>query len=168
MKMKTSKVIIVSMIVGVTGYYMVLTIIRMYGCVESGGTWKWSKLECMQYQDSVSISPANKDTIIEGKYPWTPEVTSAAISAIHRSIENLKQPGHNRDENFPANPFNMPFNQLEVKEYEIVGYSIQSDRPELVQINFQPKDVMNAGPNITVEINIKTKVPIRVYMSPDA
>ncbi|RDV11876.1 hypothetical protein DXT99_23515 [Pontibacter diazotrophicus] len=104
----------------------------------------------------------------EQKYPWDKDVTQAAIEAIHRSVRNIKKPKKEREKNFPADPYSFPFNQTEIKEYEIVGYSNSSVEPGIYQIDFRPTGESRFGPRITVEMNIKTKKASRVYIQADA
>ena len=106
---------------------------------------------------------------LEEHYPWTKEVTRAAIDAIHLSIENTKKPENERDENFPSNPYNFAFTQTESSEFDIVGYATNDSENEIYWISFQPKsEMVISGPRITVEINIKTAKAIQVYMEADA
>ena len=104
----------------------------------------------------------------EKGYPWTIEVTEVAVEAMHKSIENTSKPEKQRDKNFPADPYDMPFDLTDIEKLEIVGYSASTEQSDIYRISFQPMDDLKAGPNITVEINIKTKEPLRVYMTPDA
>ena len=104
----------------------------------------------------------------EPGYPWTVDVTQAAIEAIHRSIENLERPEDQRDPNFPSNDTNMPFQQRSVSGYTIVGYSHSEATPNIYTIGFQSSDEIIAGPSIMVVIDTTLKQAIRVYMSPDA
>ncbi|WP_337070083.1 hypothetical protein [Pontibacter sp. 13R65] len=104
----------------------------------------------------------------ELNYPWDKDVTQAAVEAIHRSVRNMKKPKKEREKNFPADLYSFPFNQTEIKEYEIVGYSNSSVEPEIYQIEFRPAGETRFGPRITVEMNVKTKEALRVYMQADA
>ncbi|GGG30695.1 hypothetical protein GCM10011323_37710 [Pontibacter amylolyticus] len=104
----------------------------------------------------------------EQKFPWTEDVTQVAVEAIHRSVKNMKNPKKEREKNFPADPYRFPFNQTEIKEYEIVGYSNSSVEPEIYKIEFRPAGESRLGPRITVEMNIKTKKALKVYMQADA
>ena len=104
----------------------------------------------------------------EQNYPWTPKVTQAAIEAIHKSIRNLDKPEGQREKNFPADPYAFPFNQTEVQEYKIIGFSHSPETPDIYQIDFRPTDEIKSGPRITVEINIKTQKPLRVFMQADS
>ncbi len=104
----------------------------------------------------------------EQGYPWTKDATRVAIAAIHQSIKNLEKPVEQREKNFPANPNNFPFHQTKFKKFEIVGYSTTSKSPDIYEIYFQPADEIISGPSIAVEINVKTKKALQVYMKPDA
>ncbi|WP_224996861.1 hypothetical protein [Cesiribacter sp. SM1] len=95
-------------------------------------------------------------------------MTQAAVKAIHKSVENLNKPEGQQEKNFPADPYGFPFNQTEVQEYKIIGYSNSQEAPEIYQIDFRPANDIKTGPRITVEINIKTKEAIRVFMQADA
>ncbi len=168
MKQKIFGIIATVLIIGVAGYYLLSNIIKMYACAEGGGKWSWSNLECTPYQNSTSEISANGKADFEEGYPWSEDVTKAAIQAIHKSIKNLKKPENQRNKNFPANPYNMPFNHTKIEDFTIVGYSKSKSLSDVYQIHFQPKAEVILGPSITVEINVKTKEPMRVYMLPDA
>jgi hypothetical protein len=107
---------------------------------------------------------------IDNKYPWNQETTEKAIKAIEFSILNLKLPKNQRNKNFPANPgpYNVPFSQTEIVEFEIIGYSHSEKEPEIYQIEFRPAETNESGNRITVEINIKTNIAKRVFMQADS
>lgn len=105
----------------------------------------------------------------EENYPWNKNVTTAAIDAILFSIANINKAENERDPNFPSNPYNFPFTQIDSTEFEIVGYSTIDKEKEIYWISFQPKSELEiSGPRITVEINISTAKAIQVYMEADA
>lgn len=123
-----------------------------------------NKKEKQKASEKAEIQKVNK----EKDYPWTTDVTESAIKAIHKSILNVAKPENQREKNFPANLNNMEFNLTKIDEFSIVGYSTTADQSDIYKIDFQLTDKITSGPRITVEINIKTKEPLRVYMSPDA
>jgi len=112
-------------------------------------------------------SDSNK---INDNYPWNQETTKEAIKAIENSILNLRLPKNQRNKNFPANPgpYNVPFSQKEIVEFEIIGYSNSENEPEIYQIEFRPAESNESGNRITVEINIKTNIAKRVFMQADS
>ena len=122
--------------------------------------------------EAHNTSPSEKQQELQIKkdehYPWTVDVMQAAVEAIHKSIRNFNKPEGQREKSFPADPFDFPFNQTEVQEYRITGYSHRQETPEIYQIDFKPVNDVKSGPRITVEINIKTKEAIRVFMQADA
>ena len=107
---------------------------------------------------------------IDNNYPWNQETTKKAIKAIENSILNLRLPKNQRNKNFPANPgpYNVPFSQTEIVEFEIIGYSHSENEPEIYQIEFRPAENNASGNRITVEINIKTNIAIKVFMQADS
>ncbi|WP_139856815.1 hypothetical protein [Aequorivita sinensis] len=105
----------------------------------------------------------------EENYPWSKEVTEAAIDAILFSIENNKKAENERNPNFPSNPNNVPFTLTDSTEFEIAGYSTIDEEKETYWISFKRKsEMLMSGPSIIVEINIKTAKAIQVYMNADA
>ena len=114
-----------------------------------------------------SVSTENR---IAQNYPWNELTTKTAISAIEKSINNLKLPKKQRDKFFPEDPgpYSVPFTQFEIVEFEIIGYSFGENEPDIYQIEFRPKDKFGSGNRITVEINIKTNKVRKVYMQADA
>lgn len=103
----------------------------------------------------------------EEDYPWTKEITEIATDAILYSIENVSKPISDKDINFPTDLYNMPFLLTEKKKYQIIGYSF-GDSSNINEIEFQPIGEYKSGPRITVDIDIKNKRALRVYMKPDA
>ncbi|MEP0264287.1 hypothetical protein [Dokdonia sp.] len=106
------------------------------------------------------------DTLKE-EYPWDSVVTKVALNAIHLSINNFVN--EVKDENFPSSPgpFNVPFRQKEITEFEIIGYSYSETNPHIYQIEFRPSNQTGSGNRITVVMNIKTKEALKVYMQAD-
>ncbi len=106
--------------------------------------------------------------LLEENYPWSKKVTEAAIEAILLSIKNNKKPENERNPSFPSNPNNVPFILTDSTDFEIAGYSTKEDK-EIYWISFVPKsEMLMSGPNIVVEINIRTAKAIQVYMNADA
>jgi len=107
---------------------------------------------------------------MELNYPWKQQITKIAISAIERSIKNLSLPKQQRDRNFPSDPgpYNVPFTQTKIIEFEIIGYSFSESTADIYHIEFRPQNEICCGNRITVEINIKTNKVFRVYMQADA
>jgi|SRR5690554_938060 len=106
--------------------------------------------------------------LLEENYPWSKEVTEAAIDAILLSIENIRKPENERNSSFPSNPNNVPYTLTDSPDFEIAGFSTKGDN-EIYWISFVPKsEMLMSGPSIIVEINIRTAKAIQVYMSADA
>jgi len=108
---------------------------------------------------------------VKTEYPWPDEITEIAFQAILTSIDNINNPELPHDSNFPTDIKNMPFSQREKIEFDIAGYeySLEEKPAVLYIIDFQPKNRnYKSGARITVEVNIKEKKAIRVYMRPDA
>lgn len=112
----------------------------------------------------------NKETFdYDENYPWNRDVTDAAIDAIRLSIENCKKPEKDRSPNFPSNLYSFPFNLTDSTEFVVVGYSTIDGNNEIYHISFMPgSEIQASGPSIVVEMNIKTKKAIQVYMQADA
>ncbi len=135
----------------------------------------WNNIEISKLEDDkfgnlfeLNLNEINVDNNnFEEKYPWDNIVTEVAIKAIHLSINNFAN--KIKDENFPSSPgpFNVPFRQKEVSEFEIIGYSYSETNPNIYEIEFQPTNMKGSGNRITVKINIKTKVALKVYMQAD-
>ena len=104
---------------------------------------------------------------LEQDYPWTTNVTKNAIGAILTSIQNIKNDSLYQGD-FPTDINNMPFVRKEKTEFVIIGYETSTSTPELLKIDFHPKDEYMSGPGFTVEINILSDQAIKVYMTPDA
>ena len=107
---------------------------------------------------------------IDKNYPWSQKTTKKAIETIEKSIINLRLPKNQRNEKFPADPgpYNVLLSQTEIVDFEIIGYSHSENKPEIYMIQFRPTENNEFGNRITVEINIKTNIPIRVYMQADS
>ena len=116
--------------------------------------------EVLSFKD-VQENNLNKE------YPWNKKVTQVALEAIKLSINNLKRPEKERDQNFPSNPFGHQFSQTEFTNFVILGYIKKNSETYL--ISFRPKsEVETSGPSIAVEMNVKTIKAIQVYMVADA
>jgi hypothetical protein len=107
-----------------------------------------------------------QEDVWEEDYPWKHGTTKAAIEAIERSINNLKIPREERDDNFPADPgpFGVPFSQFEIEEFVVIGYSFSESTPDIYEIEFRPQGIECCANRITVEINIRTNMVLKVYM----
>jgi len=121
------------------------------------------------YCTAQNIIKSDSDKI-DKNYPWSQETTKKAIETIEKSIINLRLPKNQRNENFPADPgpYNVPFSQTEIVDFEIIGYSHSENKPDIYIIEFRPTENNEFENRITVEINIKTNIPIRVYMQADS
>lgn len=106
----------------------------------------------------------------EEVYPWRESTTRAAVEAINTSIKNQLSDQASRDKNFPADPgpYNVAFNQTEIEEFAIVGYSHSESSPELYEIEFRPARIDCCTNRITVRIDIRTNEVFMVFMKPDA
>lgn len=115
-------------------------------------------------------SKAIEIKMVDTKYPWNSEITKLAIEAINKSIQNLQLPKNDRPRNFPNSPgpYNVPFNQNEIVEFTIIGYSFSQENPNVYEMDFRPKDELGSGNRITVKVNIKSKEVLMVFMQADA
>jgi len=124
------------------------------------------------HREHLAMNNNNEKNMKTGyPWPWTEEITEIAVQAILTSIDNINNPELPHDSNFPTDINNMPFYQTEKTEFDIVGYKYPSKEKltGIYTIDFQPKNrEYKSGPRITVEVNIKEKKAIRVYMTPDA
>ncbi len=111
--------------------------------------------------------PTKENEEMEQNFPWSKQITKEAIQAILISIDNINQ-YQNYKGNFPTDIHDMPFVRQVKADFEIVGYSSSKANPEIYQIDFHPINEYISGPRFTVEMDIKTKKAIRVYMTPDA
>lgn len=135
----------------------------------------WNSIQISKLEDDkfgnlfeLNLNEINVDNNNpEEKYPWDNIVTNAAINAIHLSINNFIN--DIKDGNFPSSPgpFNVPFQQNEITKFEIIGYSYSESNPDIYEIEFQPVNIKGSGNRITVQINIKTKEALKVYMQAD-
>lgn len=113
----------------------------------------------------------NDFTVSENKFPWNVKATVIAHQAIIQSIFNINNvPDQNRPSNLPNSPgpFNVPFTQKEIVDFEVIGYSFSENKPDIYDIEFRPKGSIGSGNRFTVKINIKTYEVIMVYMQADA
>lgn len=114
-----------------------------------------------------------KDDFIDSanKSPWNVKATVIAHQAIIQSIFNINNvPEQSRPSNLPNSPgpFNVPFTQKEIVDFEVTGYSFSENKPDVYDIEFKPKDSLVSGNRFTVKINIRTYKVIMVYMLADA